>query len=493
MRKRQHEAPTISSAEAEDGPRRKRAQVSRACTRCKSLQKGCSESRPCRRCVKAGLPCIDDTPPEAAPTPVENPSPYAAMAPFIDLPATSPQSWMASTRQDGHLARTPNLMPEAVLDHCISRFFDKLFVTLPLLTVEYVHYLRKTAHTAEGDAAYCLLTALCSHVLLLTEEPTGHILPQLNFDNNLAYGRVLLSEAIMVRGTVQKRPIPTTFENVLATFFIYSCESSLSHHSLAFYYLREATTLYLLLKTDSDTMDGLQPLLAERLFWILLVSERAHALRYRRPTTLQITASTPALSNDNPLAGLQCLAALFVPLNSSFVALLNQEVQQGIGSAELLSAVEDSIMGAIDHSATLSDEEKANLRVTQLWLGILCWQVRLRLGLLSEQADSPSSAYQYPLEIARSLTLSIRDLPVESIQIHGVGLTEKLFDISCALIDVLARVPLTDTGLSLPGLSPRHCLLYLSNLIAILPGAQIYSSLLASHREQTLPDSYSPT
>jgi hypothetical protein len=414
------------------------------------------------------------------------------MAPFIELPATSPQSLMTSFRPDGHHVRTPNLVPDAVLDHCVSKFFEKLFVTLPLLTIDYVHHLRATVHGADGDAAYCLLTALCSHVLLLTEDPNGHILPQLGLENNASYGRALLSEAVLIRGLLQRRPVTTPFENVLAIFFIYSCESSLSHHSLAFYFLREATTLYMLMKIDHEILDGLQPLLAARLFWILLISERAHSLQYRRPTTLQITPTAPVLNNDRILIGLRCLAALFAPLDSSFIALLNQEVQRDVHSAELLRTVEHAVMSAIDHSVTLSSEEKANLRVTQLWLGILCWQVRLRLGLLSEEADSPSSTYQYPLEIARSLTMSIRDLPVESIQVHGVGLTEKLFDITCALIDVLARVPLIDSGLSLPGMNPRHCLLYLTNLIATLPGAQIYSALLASHQEQTLPEAGSP-
>ena len=306
-------------------------------------------------------------------------------------------------------------------------------------------------------------------------------------ENNAAYGRILLSEAQTTRNHIQKRPSSIPLSQVLASFFIYSCESALSHHSLAFYFLREATTLYLLLDVNAAAQHSLQHVLSDRLFWILLVSERSHAVRYRKPVTLQLTAASPALDQDSELAGFRNLAELFRPLSTSFIAALNQEEHHLANVPTFLDHVETAINLAIDHTVIFRSEQKANLRVTQLWLRIILWQLRLRLGHLAEDALSKSMTYQYPLEVAKELTMSTRDLPIESMKMHGVGLTEKIFDVSCAMVDVLARVPLSGPDRQATGITPEESLRYLQQLIATLMGGKTYGSLLSKHIHQTLP------
>ena len=87
--------------------------------------------------------------------------------------------------------------------------------------------------------------------------------------------------------------------------------------------------------------------------------------------------------------------------------------------------------------------------------------------------------------------LSTRDLPTSSFKVHGVGLTEKLFDIASALVDVLARIPHTPSsprGVEIGSL-PEDDLVYLRALIRKLPGGTtIYDDLLEKHIEQTVPN-----
>lgn len=472
------------AVDAGETRRTKRIQVSRACERCRRLQKGCSQTRPCTRCIKADLPCSDDgTPNEHSNGPFEFESPFAQTAPLIDLPATSP----SVLRGGLPLQRNQNLLPALVLDYCEAVFLRKVYLTIPIVTPDYLEYLRQAIDAPEpdGDAAWCLLTAFCAHVFLLVEDAGTCLFPEHFSGSNLDYGKALLSEALSAREHTQRRPASVSLPQVLGCFFIYSCESALSHHSLAFYFLREAATLFLLLKVDSDAQDELQVILTGRLFWVLLISERSHAVRYRRPITLQLTARAPDAGEDPTLAGFRNLVALFRPLNTPFIALLNQE-EQAV-APDFLAQVEISINQAIDQSVVLQNEQKSNLRVTQLWLRVILWQLRLRLGHLAQDAHPQSLTYHYPLEVAKDLTLSIRDLPIDCISVHGVGLTEKIFDVACALVDVLARIPLTAAETHSLGFSPSESLHYLGNLIAKLPGGETYGSLLSKHAQHTLP------
>ncbi|KAK6217017.1 C6 finger domain-containing protein [Colletotrichum tabaci] len=458
--------PSSSSS----GSRPKRAQVSRACARCKSLRRACNEYRPCKRCVDAGLgdQCLG-------------------------LPGPVSLAWVSDGSQAfGHVPheavqRMADLLPARVMDYCVDRFFARLNPTIPILTPEYVAHLKVVAGPSEpGMEAHCLLTAVCALVLLQVEEPESLWLQGLIPEKNALHGRMLFEEALAAHRNFARRSNPS-FEQCLLTFFLYACHSALFHHSQAFLFLREATTLFLLLRLNTEASPrGL----ADRLFWVLLVSERSHGIRYRRPVTLQITAESPAMDNDPTLSGFWSLAALFSPLDTSFIALLNQEKVATPPSNAALTYIETAVNSALRSTSDLKDTQKANLRVTQLWLRVILWQLRLRFGYLAEESVHLSMTYHYPLEVAKDLVLSTRDLPVDSIKVHGVGLTEKLFDIASAAVDVLARVPITPSSPHRTAGSggPEEDLNYMRRLITRLPGGNsIYDDLLGKHIQQAVP------
>lgn len=463
---------------SEGHARPKRVQVPRACHRCKRLQKGCSEQRPCQRCVKADLAdeCIQGSSSSIELRPrslVDNSSPQ---------PIVPRQSFLGTLHED-HSQKLP---PAEVVEICFDRFFTQLCPTIPILTESYTRSLRLRASLPESGCESCgTIIAVCAMVLLQVEEPERFTFEGIIPAKNSAYGRQLFDQALEIHRLVRRQSVPT-FDQVLLTFFIYACHGSQFHHSRAFFFLREAATLLLLLRPEPE--DATTKVLAERLFWVVLVSERSHAIRYRRPITLQVTQDTPAADGDPDLTGFWSLVALFRPLDTSVIALLNRETLACPPSAAALTHVEAEINRAVDHTAKLLDTQKSNLRVTQLWLRIILWQLRLHHGHLSENARPLSLTYHYPLDVAKDLTLSIRDLPVDSIRVHGVGLTEKLFDIACSVVDVLARIPLTQTDKYGVGGRPEDNLRYLRRIISLLPGGDtIYDNLLRKHIQQTLP------
>lgn len=462
----------------------KRFQVPRACRRCKTLRRGCSEYRPCKRCTDAGVAdqCLGS-----------NGHHHSLRRPSLGSSAALP---FYNSEAEDALLRMKEIIRGPVVDHCINRFFDRLFPTIPLLTADYVVRLKATALAAPetpgsgGPEACCVLVAMCAQVLLQAKEPENLFQQGIIHERNEDFGCSLVAAALAVHQCMPRRPSPT-LDQCLLTFFLYACQARLSHHSQAFFLLREATTLFILLRpSDSDESANK---IVDRLFWVLMISERSHAIRYRRPITLQITAErlNSEISREPSLTGFWSLASLFRPIDTAFVALINEEAfSSAIPSPDSIDFVETAVNTAIRPSPDLLDTQKANLRVTMLWLRVIIWQLRLRLGYLREESYQRSLIFQYPLDIGHDLKLSTRDLPIESIKVHGVGLTEKLFDVASAVVDVMARVPLTASsprGRPI-GPPPEDDLVYLRDLITQLPGGkQIYDDLLNKHVEQALP------
>jgi hypothetical protein len=85
----------------------------------------------------------------------------------------------------------------------------------------------------------------------------------------------------------------------------------------------------------------------------------------------------------------------------------------------------------------LTSIQKADILVTQQWLRLIIWQSSMRQGLLSSSNEEESMTFAYPLKIAHSLLNVISSLPTTSIEVHGMGIFEKIFEIGNTMLDVL--------------------------------------------------------
>ncbi|KAH9428027.1 hypothetical protein MCOR02_011519 [Pyricularia oryzae] len=537
----------------------KRFQVSRACARCKRLQKGCSQSRPCQRCLAVGLGeyCSDQS--------TTSPS-AASVADNGGRPARNHSAEIPPA-----FGRRADLLMDKLMPHCLLRFLSRMQPTVPVLTADYVDKLQSSAaqpaETAPSVEAYGILHAVCAMVLLQVDR-NGALPFELPDElTSTMHGSELFRESLRAHHHVSRAQATPTLERVLLTFFIYACHSAMSHHSRAFMFLREATTAYLLLSSGNSNNGGgsgrcVSPVyktasvgVQDRLFWLLLISERSHAIRYRRPITLYITPSSPRLQSQqrqlqqpdaqgrtavepfDALAGFWSLAALFAPLNTTFVGLLldeegrsseQQPAPTESAAALLLSSIDEKLGAAVpDDVEELEETQKSNLVVTQLWLRIIVWQLRLRLGLLTnlavddgnikmdedhdEKPDNnhnehrapqqgrdddadvalwhPSTTtYRYPLDAVRQARPTLDELATDALAVHGVGMTEKLYDIACSMVDVLA-LPLVGGGGGGDGLFVyEEDLRFVWGLVSDLPGgAEVYDGLLRTHLETALP------
>lgn len=455
----------------------KRFQVPRACDRCKSLRRGCSESRPCRRCIKAGLgdECVSSS------LAANHPSP--STLPFGE--------WEEAVRKVREFTDDAE-----ALESCIDRFFNVLHATVPVVSEQYVEHLRSEAAAASSLAsstsleAKCILAALSAQVILQAEDAGETVHSSMRSEDGASYGKTLFGNVLSAFRTLPPSSSPS-FHQCLLIFFIYSCHMRVSQHVQAFIFLREATTTMSVMRLGKTEVRW-KPL-ADNLFWALLISERSHAIRYSRPITLQITNSTPLIDEGSKnLDSFRALAALFQPLDTHLVAVLNEEQVGTLPSSTHLNNVEMLIHSAVDFDKNFKPEQKADLFITQLWLRIVLWKLRLQLGYLSNQPLQPSLTFRYPVTVANDLVAVAKTLPMESMSMHGAGITEKIYDVVTALIDVLAGVP---SPLPSPALTPsgstvksKEDLAFLRNLMRQMPeGTMKYEPLLQTYIDQTMP------
>ena len=95
------------------------------------------------------------------------------------------------------------------------------------------------------------------------------------------------------------------------------------------------------------------------------------------------------------------------------------------------------------------------------------WQAVLRQGFISTTADDPAFTYTYPIDVAMKLREVMISLPPIAIQVHGLGVFEKVFEVVYSLMDALA----------LMGTQPEHheCMRFLLLSLSASPNSrQVY-------------------
>ncbi|GAB7329575.1 hypothetical protein MBLNU13_g01332t1 [Cladosporium sp. NU13] len=136
--------------------------------------------------------------------------------------------------------------------------------------------------------------------------------------------------------------------------------------------------------------------------------------------------------------GLSGLHSLFSLLNFDFVQLWNElaSLTGGERGFPELSRLQVHLRQDLGIQG-LSDIQRADVLITQQWLRLVFWQAALRLGLISSSAADSAFTYHYPVEIASSLCEIVKSLPPVAIQVHGLGIFEKQFEIAYSLLDAL--------------------------------------------------------
>ncbi|KAI1003337.1 hypothetical protein K3495_g4870 [Podosphaera aphanis] len=476
--------------------------VKRACDACHRRKVKCDGINPCRNCSSAQLSCTYNAIPQKK-------GPKGSRAKVIsELRETQRQSSLSSKvaqRINGvasppftsSLAPTPGLLTSEIIKDCVEFFFANMYPTLPILHRGRLE--QQILYADQNIDTYCLLTSLCAFMMI--QPGMGIPGDPLRLDSlpgaNIVSGNLLMQETLRVRKNYDYLEAPTL--NSLATsFFLFGCYFGLDLHNKAWFHLREATTLAHVngLQREETYLqfDAIDASRRRSLYWLLFVTERAYALQRHRPLSLQATINPPTQHNDpvDPqackLGGFIDLVNLFRPFDEAFVTLWNKTLTKC--SPNYLASLQKDLTEALPSYLNSSESQTADLRTSQQWLRTMVWQLSMQNGCLSSAHDDPSMTFQYPVDIARDLVSMTSHFSHHSMDIHGIGLIEKLFDIACSLTDVLSLLP---TNLNSFSLGPRDYLHDFIGLLAVLRhGDHRFLPLLLAKVNDVLPRLVNP-
>lgn len=470
--------------------------VKRACDACHRRKVKCigDGTRPCKNCTCAGLTCTYNAIPQKK-------GPKGSRAKVIsELRENQRQTQLAAVQRHGieeaphsaaHL-RKAGLLSMEMITTCVDYFFANLYPTQPIL--HRVKVGETIGQMEVNIEAYCLVTSLCAYMMI---QP-NMVLPSGAFNDlevppqpSLELGQQLLKETLRVRKGYDYVEAPTVW-SVITSFFLFGSYFCLDKHNTAWFHLREASTLAQLMGMHEESHyqisgDVIENSRKRRLYWLLFVTERAYALQQHRPLTLHTTINPPSLDEDPSetveLSGFVHLVNLFRPFDDTFVGLWNKN-RTGC-TTEWLARLQQQLSDALPMYLRSTESQAVDLRTSQQWLRTMVWQLSISHGFLSSATSDNAMSFKYPIEISRDLVSSAANFSQQAMEVHGIGLVEKLFDVACTLTDVMSCVPYEQHTFEY---GPRDYLNQLMSLISTLRGGQQrYLPLLMSKISETMP------
>ncbi|KIX99404.1 uncharacterized protein Z520_04980 [Fonsecaea multimorphosa CBS 102226] len=490
--------------------------IKKACDACHRRKVRCSGGQPCRTCGQTNLECTYLAVPQKKgpkgnrskilsqirdaqktkqihlphPSPSDaTQSPSQDLKPSLDLGSPSPQT---------PPTRSPNaaLLSQQTIENCVDFYFSNMSTTTSILSRHQLMDTIGSRTTADAEV-YCLAGSLCAFVMVqpgmnLAVAPGSHYEGEPP-ENRYGYASMLLNDVLRVRKSIDYVEFPT-LSALQTSFFLFSCYFTLEKQNVCWFHLREAVTLAQLMGMHEESSylvgDPVENMYKRRMYWLLLVTERAYAMERHRPLSLHPTIGLPLTNEPHEeasMSGFLCLIALFRCIDDEFMALWNKVKSEC--SDTWLSQLQRQVTAAIPPGLKTTESQMADVRVTLHWLRIMIWQLSITNGCLSSSSEDSFLTFKYPIKVTTDLIQDISTISLDAMEVHGVGLIEKLFDIACTLTDVVSCVPLTPSEIS--NSSNETPFEYLNKLLTLISqlrgGTSRYYPLLLVKVSDTLP------
>ncbi|KAI4853832.1 hypothetical protein E4T44_00597 [Aureobasidium sp. EXF-8845] len=367
----------------------------------------------------------------------------------------------------------PNTISQEALLPWIDIYFKRLHPTVPVLsrTAVYQEMLLRTHHHDPHFGA--MLLALCAFAM--TQPVQIHEIA--STPSRSVQARMLLEESIKMRMTVDFGENPSVYM-ILTSFFIFACLFGNDQHKAAHHRLREAVDLANSLSMhmpqayDSLDLETREQWL--RTYLVLSVTERAYALQKRHSIGFRGSPAVNAyfmrafgspqstMNQDQTdtlgMTGLLYLMETFDAIDESVVECWAGYCRYSDGRCETFDrrqairmfraqrrAREGCLTGSLSFEPSASllpmqqllESQQADISVTQCWLTNRLWELCMSHGLLLENSDHAELRFDFAYHIANELVSVCDSISLPSMEVHGVGLIEKIYDITMSLVKAM--------------------------------------------------------
>lgn len=385
----------------------------------------------------------------------------------------------------------PSSIIETNMIPWIDVYFDRLHPTLPVLNRSSMFIRMLSQEHRQNPQFGAMLLSLCAFSLTqpieIDERPTS--------SSRANQARSMMHEATKMRSCSDFGENPT-IEAVLTSFFLFGCLFGSNQHNAAWLRLREALDLAatLGLNDPNSYLDLSSEEKGQRLrtYLVLSITERAYALQRRHPITFRgkpgfsmrsvhefihgashRVVSGIIVHNEHDAEGMMGLARLmelFDAIDEDVVDCWNRRCNiDNNGYCERLTAAKALIIHqnlarvsfserykgydwfertkatpneaqAAHQAVGLKETQCADIFITQKWLQNRLWVLCLTHGLLGPVLDRPELTFNYAIFIANEALQICKSLRISSMEAHGIGLVEKLFDIATSAINIFSTI-----------------------------------------------------
>jgi hypothetical protein len=363
--------------------------------------------------------------------------------PASDAPLTS--SW-------------PFRINPCLLEPYLDIYHYKLFPVWPIVNKDL---LVARLQAAEPDVcAYMLASSVCAATMVQLQlsvfGPSGHVLDP----------STMLAEIEDLRRQYDYRESPS-IDFLATSFFIHVAYTNLGRLTTSTLLLREAVTLsYILDLHRPSHYNDITPIEREshlRMFWILFITERAHATQHDIPCVMTVDPDMPELdveSQPSVLSPLIMLCRMF----RSFC-----EGSSGRLTSESLTAFNNELMRIPISTQNHHDLQKADLSVTQQWLRLMFWKLAINKVVMTADSTDDIRSVFFPISLAKDLLSNISDMSIDTLEAHGPGMEIKLFEVTNSVADIITLNPVQAQTSTLQ-LGPQDLLVHLTNIIGRFRG-----------------------
>lgn len=421
----------------------------------------------CRRrkikCVGAGLAC-------------RNCSAAALACTFNTLPLKKgPKGQNASVLQELRQPRKRPPLSHESLSDCIEAYYSKLFLVLPIIDAS--QFNASVDFDNLTTERFCLITALCA-------------LTNLQVLNRPADD--LIRETLRARQTFDYVETPT-LDSVHISFFLFACFFGLNIHNTAWFYLREAITFAQLIGLDSEenysrVASRQDAAYRRRSFWVLFVTERAYAIQRHHSLSMQPSIDLPSsVDHDCPenMSGFNYMVDLWSQIDNDFLSMWNDK--RFPISADWMSNLHRRVQNALPARLDISEVQEADILVSQQWLRTILWQLGTSRMLLSSSSNDEFLRFSFPIQISHDLLAITNRMSPETLEVHGIGICEKVFEVASTLVDVMICDPsLRDPQVAQKANANLHALLQL--LGTLRDGSSTWHAIILEKVRSSLPD-----
>jgi hypothetical protein len=217
--------------------------------------------------------------------------------------------------------------------------------------------------------------------------------------------------------------------------------------------MRDAISSIQLLRIDnpehSASLAPAERARRQRLYWQAYVHERFIAILDYRHAILPPLYTLPeedATISTQVHDGFIQIIKLFRLLDTEFISSwLGVQNAPGKITSTWVEAKSRELEGDPETDAlefaNLSMMQRADLTITREWLRTLVWRLAMGQTLLSSRSSKECLSLLFPTRLSQTLRMQVSSMSRQDIEVHGSSITQKLFEITDTIADVLIHIP----------------------------------------------------